>query len=265
MLKQLCFSALALVLVSTFSGSMAVAQSDAALSSALKDAKLTRNGNQLVRIDLAAEELPLRLPKIFAPVRSATWSVGDQVVQLDVNPEVSHWLLATKQNITGKGTVRIDFDSPPLLADEVQSITASADGSFWLAAHLANTVGEKLRYEPQPFKNTVGYWTQPNDYAIWKFRVEKAGKFNVAVLQGCGVGQGGSSVSFVIAKLDGAVVAEQEFEARETGHFQNFQWLGLQPIEIKESGEYQLKIVPKKIRKSAMMDIRAVQLVKLPG
>jgi hypothetical protein len=231
-------------------------------------AEFRRLEKKVFRANVSSSHFPVRLPRIAAPIRQATWTNGNTVKQLDVNPEITYWQLSTKEQLSDSGLVTIEFDATALLLDELEPIKAAADGSFWLAAHLATTIGEKLRYEPQPHKNTVGYWTQSKDKAQWSFHLDRPGKFNVAVLQGCGNGQGGSIATLTMTPKSAASNGEtlaQDFEVLETGHFQNFQWKQLQPVELKQTGVYSLEVSPKEIRKNALMDIRAIQLTRLPN
>lgn len=226
---------------------------------------LLRWENRIYRKIESSSEFPLKVPRFCAAIRSTVLVMGQQTLPLDVAPEIDHWILSLKNPPADlSGIVVLEFDSAPLLIDELSPINQLGDGSLWLAAHFAKTSGEKLRYEPQPHKNTVGYWTVPTDSVQWNLRVEKAGKFNLAVLQGCGGGQGGSIANLQISSADGKTVFETSFEVVETGHFQNFQWKQLDAVELKEAGNYTLKVQPKQIRKAALMDIRAIQLLRLP-
>ncbi len=229
------------------------------------NASLLRWENRIYRRIEKSSEIPLKVPRFCAAIRSTVLVMGEQTLPLDVSPEVDHWILSLKNPPAElSGIVVLEFDSAPLLIDELSPINQLGDGSLWLAAHFAKTSGDKLRYEPQPHKNTVGYWTVPTDSVQWNLRVEKAGKFNLAVLQGCGAGQGGSLANIQIKGADGKLVFETSFEVLETGHFQNFQWKQLEAVELKEPGNYSLKVQPKQIRKAALMDIRAIQLLRLP-
>jgi hypothetical protein len=223
----------------------------------------------IFRQDVSSKDFPLKIPRIAASLRQAKWSDGNQERILEVNPDIESWNVLSKQALPETpGLVTIDFDSEPLLLGELKPVEAAADGSFWLAAHFATTVGEKLRYEPQPHKNTVGYWTIAKDKAIWEFSLSKPGKFNVAVLQGCGRGQGGSTAMLSIAPSKDGDQAEkqtQKFQVLETGHFQNFQWKQLESVELKSAGTYKLEVAPEKIQKGALMDIRAIHLIRLPN
>jgi len=58
----------------------------------------------------------------------------------------------------------------------------------------ARVHGTKLRYEAEPHKDTLGYWTDAGDWAEWELEVPGAGAFDVVLLQGCGTGSGGAEV-----------------------------------------------------------------------
>jgi len=137
----------------------------------------------------------------------------------------------------------------------------TSDGSVMLHAHQAETHGEKLRFEPQAHKNTVGYWTVPTDYAVWRLSIEQPGTFVVAVLQGCGSGQGDSEALLTLRHNE-QIHAELTWQTVDTGHFQNFRWLDVGSIHVSEAGRYQLRIDPKRIARAALCDVRAIHLVR---
>src|SRR5213075_186626 len=76
-------------------------------------------------------------------------------------------------------------------------VAQSDDGTILLHSRDVIIHGSTVRYEPQPDKNTVGYWTKKDDWVSWNFSVEKPGKFDVIALQGCGKGSGGAEVEFI--------------------------------------------------------------------
>jgi hypothetical protein len=129
------------------------------------------------------------------------------------------------------------------------------DGSFTLDARDAVVHGQTLRYEPQPNKDTLGYWTDPSDWAEWPVAVEKAGKFEVHVLQGCGEGQGGSEVRVSLG--DDSLT----FTVEDTGHFQNFKWRKVGVLRAARKGRYALQVHPIRLASHAVMDLRGVRLV----
>lgn len=123
-----------------------------------------------------------------------------------------------------------------------------------LAASTAVVHGETLRYEPEPHKNCLGYWTKVGDWAEWTFEVPVAGRFAVEVWQGCGKGQGGSEVA--------VQVDDQRFDfvVEDTGHFQNFTPRLLGQVDLS-AGEHALALKPQSKKAAAVMDVRRVRLV----
>jgi len=132
------------------------------------------------------------------------------------------------------------------------------DGTITLAAKFADVNGTQLRYEPLPHKNTLGFWVDANDYATWEFTVEKPGRFTVEVLQGCGNGQGGSTVEVNVTDRPKSHTLTMTVE--DTGHFQNFKPREIGTIELKTPGPHTLQILPKTKAKAAVMDVRQVVL-----
>lgn len=130
----------------------------------------------------------------------------------------------------------------------------AADGTITLPARTADVHGTQLRYEPLPHKNTLGFWTRPEDSASWEFQATKAGKFTVEVLQGCGKGQGGSEVEVRVA--DQAL----RFTVEDTGHFQTFKPRSLGTVQLAAPGRYTLVVQPLGKKGAAVMDLRAVTL-----
>lgn len=130
----------------------------------------------------------------------------------------------------------------------------NANGTIELHARTARVHGTQLRYEPQPHKNTLGYWTQIEDYATWEFTVTKPGTFSVEVLQGCGKGQGGSEVEVSSGKQSLA------FTVADTGGFQKFQSRVVGEMTFAKPGRYTLVVRPKRKAASAVMDLRSLTL-----
>ena len=140
------------------------------------------------------------------------------------------------------------FPSIPIVVSEDEN------GLVLLPAHHAVTHGKLLRYEPQPHKNTVGYWANVKDWCEWHFAIDQPGRYEVEIFQGCGKGHGGSDVSLKVGE------EELTFKAEDTGHFQNFKERNIGMIELHEAGMHSLQIRPKNIAKGAVMDVRWVKL-----
>jgi arylsulfatase A len=129
------------------------------------------------------------------------------------------------------------------------------NGQIVMPASNAKVRGIQLRYEPQPHKNTLGYWVRAEDYAEWDFTVDSPGRFEVVALVGCGTGQGGSRVGFTFDGNPPIVL-----EVPDTGGFQEFREMRLGMIEIARTGRHVLKVKPISKAKQAVMDLREVRL-----
>lgn len=132
----------------------------------------------------------------------------------------------------------------------------SSDPRIVLPAHAATVHGTTLRYEPEPNKNCLGYWTNAEDWAEWQFVLPRAGRFAVEVWQGCGKGHGGSDVVVAIGS------ARLPFVVEDTGHFQHFTPRLLGELELS-AGEHSLAIKPQRKTSIAVMDVRRVRLLAI--
>ncbi len=137
---------------------------------------------------------------------------------------------------------------PPVQAD---------DGVINLHSRDATVRGVMLRYEPQPNKNTLGFWVNEKDTAHWDFTVKSPGRFRVKVFQGCGTDQGGSEAQ---VKLGDQAL---NFIVQDTGHFQNFIERDIGEIVIPAPGVQRLTIAPVRKARDAVMDVRQIILEPL--
>lgn len=128
-----------------------------------------------------------------------------------------------------------------------------AQGDIRLHARDAIVHGEKLIYEQQPFKNVLGYWVNPNDWAEWNFEVATAGRYEIEVQQGCGAGQGGAEVAIEINS------ERFTFIVQDTGHFQLMMQQTIGELELP-AGPMNLSVKPISKPGVAVMDLRRVVL-----
>ena len=128
-----------------------------------------------------------------------------------------------------------------------------ADGDVRLHAKDAKVHGSRLRYEPQPNKNVLGYWTDPSDWAQWQFQVPAAGRYEVEIQQGCGNGSGGAEVHLVVADQT------LPFTVVETGHFQLMILRTIGTVDLP-AGPAVLEVRPQTKPGPAVMDLRRVVL-----
>lgn len=138
-------------------------------------------------------------------------------------------------------------------APTTRPIVQSDDGSILLHARDATIHGTTVRYEPQPKKNTIGYWTRKEDWVSWDFEVKTPGKFEVVALQGCGKGSGGSKVEFAVGKQS------LKMTVQDTGGFQNFVSRSIGTIDLA-AGVHSISVKPLTKPGQAVMDLRLVTL-----
>jgi hypothetical protein len=128
------------------------------------------------------------------------------------------------------------------------------DGSIVLLATNAVVHGKNIRYEPQPHKNTIGYWTRADDWVSWEFIVKKPGTFDVTLTQACGKGSGGSEVTFTIGEQ---VIKDI---VPDTGAFTNWVQRTIGSFLLSTAGVYTVEVKPVKKPGLAVMDLRAIAL-----
>ena len=151
-----------------------------------------------VVLEAAERDAVLQLPRFSGVVRKAGW-MPDGAGELSVQPEPGYWSvkLSSVPAAGEKPVLVLELDEPVQLFDAERATTAQADGTVLLRARDAIVHGKNLRYEPQPHKNTVGYWSVAEDWAEWLLSTG-GGEYSVEILQGCGRGHGGSRVQLQV-------------------------------------------------------------------
>ena len=133
----------------------------------------------------------------------------------------------------------------------------TASGLVSLEARSADVHANKLKYEPQAEKDTLGFWVDPTDWVSWDCTVPQAGRYMVEILQGCGKGSGGSTVDVLVGS------ASIRFHVEETGHFQRFIPRQIGVVDLP-AGPTTLSVKPVAKKGGAVMDLRRVSLVRVP-
>jgi arylsulfatase A len=131
----------------------------------------------------------------------------------------------------------------------------AADGTITMHARSAEIHGDQLRFEPLPHKNTLGYWTNRDDWASFEFEVERPGTFEVELLAGCGRGSGGSIVEIIIGS------EKVSFTVEETGGFQEFRAKTVGRVTLEKAGRHRLDVRAVMKPGPAVMDLRQSRLV----
>jgi hypothetical protein len=144
----------------------------------------------------------------------------------------------------------------PTSAPAPASTASAAPAPRSIALHARDVTihGKTVRYEPEPHKNTIGYWSDPADWVSWDFDVPAPGTYAVHVLQGCGAGSGGAEVELTAADQTIA------FTVQDTGHFQNFVDRRIGSFTFARPGRYTLSVKPRTRPGVAVMDLRLVTL-----
>lgn len=110
-------------------------------------------------------------------------------------------------------------------------------GAVVLPANEARLHGQGLRYESGDRRDNIGYWTNPEEWVDWEFKVTRPGKFEV---------------SAEIAGLDGAAFEvwlggqKRQAAAPATGDYGNFKAADLGVMEIPKAGKVVLALRPLK-------------------
>ena len=149
------------------------------------------------------------------------------------------------------------IDTVVLLEMEAEAIVVpqAEDGTVVLKAGEAVVRGTNARYESGGGKDNIGFWTNSDDYVIWRFKVTKTGTFDAAVTFGCAAGSGGSEYTLSVAKqkLAGKV--------KDTGSWTKFVSEKIGTVKITKSGTYNLSIKPETMPSGAVMNLKSVTLV----
>jgi hypothetical protein len=224
------------------------------------DLQILRDQNRLYLIMADGKPWPstIKLPRLANVVRGIRWATETKPT-MQLKPEPTEWsiVLSPPPN-EEKQIIVAELDGPVEIFSEDKIIMPDKDSKVvLLPARNAVTRGTNLRFEPQPHKNTVGYWSDIHDTAEWSFRPVEAGTYEIDILQGCGKGHGGSKVNVQVADQS------LDFVVEETGHFQNFVWHTLGSIELNEidpGKSISLKLTPQTKPGGAVMDVRAIRL-----
>lgn len=199
------------------------------------------------------------MPRLNNPIGTVYLLNDPAKTALGFQPNVGDWaVILPKVRPADPVAVVVEVKGRPRIAKEPVVVEPGETGSILLAAHTATPHGKVLRYEPQPHKNTLGYWVDAGDWCEWHFRASRPGTYRVTVLQGCGKGQGGSSVMIQVA---GQAL---DYTVEDTGHFQNFVERTAGTVKIEKPEEQILAVRAVKKAKAAVMDLREVRLTPEP-
>jgi alpha-L-fucosidase len=132
-------------------------------------------------------------------------------------------------------------------------LRAGADGAVHLHARDAELHGATIRYDGQTGRESIGNWTNSNDWVSWPIQVDKPGAFRVEVVYGCEKGQGGEYV----VEVDGQRLTAK---ARETEGWFVRTTDNLGAVKLDAGDKHTLTIRLKSKPGLAVMDLQGVTL-----
>jgi hypothetical protein len=113
--------------------------------------------------------------------------------------------------------------------------------------------GATARYDANPGKDNIGYWTDAKDWVDWNLTIQTPGSFEVQVTYACEDGAAGSEFTVDVAgqKVSGKVEG--------TGGWTKFVTKNLGRIKVA-SGRQTLAVRATAMPNGAVMDLRSVVL-----
>lgn len=127
------------------------------------------------------------------------------------------------------------------------------NGVFSLKAVDADLQGGNAQYESD--KRAIGYWTSKDDRASWLIEVPAAGDYRVVVEQASDPSNGSEAEYSILANrswIAGKVVPTKDWS--------DFKAVELGKIHLP-GARFKLEIVPQKLGKVALMNLRAIRLI----
>ena len=127
------------------------------------------------------------------------------------------------------------------------------NGSIHLPASEAHLHGRTFQYESGGALDNIGYWTTPEDWADWEFRLSRPGKFKVSAVIAAQ-----ASGSFEVSVAGNSL----RCVAPNTGSYLSFKSLELGMVELRSPGKAILSVRPIKDGWQPM-NLRSIQLIPL--
>jgi alpha-L-fucosidase len=150
-------------------------------------------------------------------------------------------------------TIVLRINAPLAIEPVLLLITQSSDGSIRLRAGDAALHGSTLQYESGGSLDNIGYWTNPDDWADWNFKVARPGQFKV-LAEIAAPSESSFDVQLGLEKLHCA--------APLTGSYRTFKTVELGVLNVASAGRATLAVHPDKDHWQAI-NLKAVTLQPL--
>jgi putative heme-binding domain-containing protein len=128
----------------------------------------------------------------------------------------------------------------------------AAPGSLHLTAAVAEIYGQQIVFEPQ-YKN-LGYWSGPQDHALWRLDLPKAGKYEVWLDWACEKNSAGNP--YVLQGGEQTITGRVE----STGRWETYRRAKIGALELT-AGKHEVIFRPGDGFKGTLIDLREVHLV----
>ena len=161
--------------------------------------------------------------------------------------KVSPYTAALK--ITGTNLKNIPFEIP------IPAISPDARGNFVLGAEDVELHGEQIRTEEHGGQLNIGFWDRGDEWASWKVNFAQTGVFEVIA----SLASISGSSQFVIEVAGQQIIGKAE----QTKGWDQFKQINLGRLEIKQPGQYDMKIRPKNPRNWQPMNLRFMKLTRV--
>jgi len=124
-------------------------------------------------------------------------------------------------------------------------------GELWLLAANAEIYGRTLVFEPT-YRN-LGYWTSPDDHAVWRIEIERPGKYTVSLDYACEDSAAGQTLAVEAAgnKLTMTVAG--------AGNWDTYRQKSIGQFELP-AGQHALVVRPDGPLRGPLVDLKAVRL-----
>jgi alpha-L-fucosidase len=145
-----------------------------------------------------------------------------------------------------------DLKPAPLGEEAAAVAQPDAKGEVTLQADAAEIHGDKLNTEDRDGQMNLGFWDNANEWAAWRIRLEKPGKYTV--------------IASIATVNDGAQLVVESGPARiskridSTGDWGAFKSFDLGQIEIGQIGEQVLKVRPQDSSSWKPINLRFLRL-----
>ena len=188
------------------------------------------------------------LPRLTATPQSARLHVAGTALGIAVGAEGLR--LTVPKECPDKIATVLVLDCIGPVSVKAWRATAAADGSITLPATEAILHGTTLRVENN---DNIGYWTDAKDSVSWPLRVDKPGRYSVAVELAVDAAQGGGEYCVAVG------AAKLTAKPESTGSWSQWRTDVIGTIELA-AGDHEVVVGIVEKPKTAVLNLRRITL-----